>query len=436
MVTRGKPFSGFTLLELVIVVGVLGILVGLLLPAVQAAREAARRMSCSNNLKQVALGIHQYHTSFRILPPHGTGTFNHANDSGTSNQFRLSFLVSILPYIGETPRWEAISRSYEGDAPLNDVAVEKANPNLMETDWEADLPDWDSDDSEPEKATHIYPPMGPSPSIRAYPFWRGEIPCYRCPSDPGRGEPALGRTNYAACLGDAIEGLDEGRWRFRESKWEPSGKEQMLATGRGMFVPRGITRLSDVTDGLSSTIMLGEINTALGDKDTRTTPSINNGWKDGILTNVSTCKMQNDPERPVFWSRGEVWNGDSFGGTVSLPRLSTQARGFRWSDSMPLMTGFNTIKPPNNELCFGGASETIGVLPTSSRHQGGAHVAMGDGAIIFLTDSIDWGNDSESGTVTLDGTGQLAPGQESVFGLWGAMGTRAQNEVVDENLNF
>ena len=85
--------------------------------------------------------------------------------------------------------------------------------------------------------------------------------------------------------------------------------------------------------------------------------------------------------------------------------------------------------------CALGGSETIGVLPPSSRHQGGAQFAMGDGSVIFITDSIDRGEYKESGTVTLGGTGDLAPGQESVFGLWGALGTRDQNEMIEDQLN-
>lgn len=97
---------------------------------------------------------------------------------------------------------------------------------------------------------------------------------------------------------------------------------------------------------------------------------------------------------------------------------------------MGLMTGGNTILPPNRELCFGGDATTIGTLTFSSRHQGGCHVAMGDGAIKFMTDSIECGD--LKGSVTENGQNELAPGSPSPFGLWGALGTRDQHELVAE----
>ncbi|MEP4681216.1 MAG: DUF1559 domain-containing protein, partial [Rhodopirellula bahusiensis] len=407
---RSQRRNGFTLLELLVVTGVIGILIGLLLPAVQAAREAARRMSCSNNLSQIALGVAQYHDAFGHLPPHGTGTFNNANDPLTTNQFRLSFLVSITPFVGRVPLWEAISEGYVGDPPqgiADDTSIESYGMDLGMMDG--------------SEERHTYPPMGPAPSISAYEPWQKELALFRCPSDPGAGLPALGRTNYAACLGDAIQGLDEGLWTHDGTTWSPSGKLQMEATGRGMFVPRMITSYDDVRDGLSSTVMLGEICTDLGDKDIRTSPSLNNGWGGGVLDDAKICWTQKDPDRPMFW--------DVTAGSVQLPTSSAQGRGFRWADASPLMTGFNTTLPPNEAICFGGDETTIGTLTTSSRHQGGTHIAMADGAIKFITDSIDAGYVETS--VILGGEGEQAPWSPSNFGLWGALGTRDQGEMSD-----
>ncbi|WP_404305257.1 DUF1559 family PulG-like putative transporter [Neorhodopirellula lusitana] len=405
---RHRNCTGFTLLELLVVIGIIGILVGLLLPAVQAAREAARRMSCSNNFKQIALGVAQYHDAFEHLPPHGTGTFSNANDPNTTNQFRLSFLVSITPFMGHTPIWEMISQDHLGYRPTDSANPEEAFGMMGMEEFE-----------EPEFS---YPSMGPVPSMSSYEPWATEISTYRCPSDPGIGLPALGRTNYTVCLGDAIEGLDQGLWRYEASQWSPSGAAQMEATGRGMFVPRMVTSFADVTDGLSNTIMLGEIATDLGDKDTRTHPSINNGWEEGVLADIQICSSQIDISRPQFWDYASFQTSANLG----------QGRGYRWADAIPLMTGFNTILPSNSQLCFGGDETTIGTLPSSSRHQGGAHVAMGDGAIKFITDSIECGaaRGTPQATVTLEGKGDLAPGSPSVFGLWGALGTRNQGELI------
>ncbi|MFG0287793.1 MAG: type II secretion system protein, partial [Rhodopirellula sp. JB044] len=92
--------SGFTLVELLVVIAIIGVLVGLLLPAVQAAREAARRMSCSNNFKQIGLAVHNYHSAYNQLPINKTGTgilpgTNWWDDSTIANNQQLSWLVGL-----------------------------------------------------------------------------------------------------------------------------------------------------------------------------------------------------------------------------------------------------------------------------------------------------------------------------------------------------
>ncbi len=92
----------------------------------------------------------------------------------------------------------------------------------------------------------------------------------------------------------------------------------------------------------------------------------------------------------------------------------------------------NTILPPNTELCVTFFDTGQGMLSASSRHQGGVHVLMGDGAVKFITDSIEAGN-SSARTVQLSGTGTSSPGSIKPFGLWGSLGTKASSEVISES---
>ena len=90
-----------------------------------------------------------------------------------------------------------------------------------------------------------------------------------------------------------------------------------------------------------------------------------------------------------------------------------------------------TILPPNVELCVTQRYFNQGIVPPSSRHQGGVHILMGNGAVKFVTDSIGAG-DMTQGQVMVGAAGVRAPGSMSPFGLWGALGTRATKEVISE----
>ncbi|TWU44271.1 hypothetical protein Q31b_18070 [Novipirellula aureliae] len=391
--------GGFTLVELLVVIAIIGVLVGLLLPAVQAAREAARRMSCSNNFKQIGLGIHNYHSAFSQLPTHGTGTTNYGigydEAVGASNRYadrtnhnnsRLSMLVGILPFVEQQGLWEVISNPY------ND-------------------------------GTNQFRPMGPTPENIRYEPWSTELPAYRCPSDPGSGLPALGRTNYAACVGDSSWGTS--MWRHSDFSTPQTCLQQTQASLRGLFVNFQKKQFRDCLDGLSNTIAMGEICTYLGDQDSRASISSDDlGGNSGTLETMRdaplSCRGSLDPERPRYW------------GTDGTAESPDGGRGYRWADASALYTSCMTILPPNSELCSGTNPSALTVVGSmSSYHQGGCHVLMGDGAVKFVTDSINAGN-SSNGQVWLEGTGVQAPGSESPYGLWGSLGTRASKEVISE----
>ncbi|TWU58219.1 DUF1559 domain-containing protein [Rubripirellula reticaptiva] len=394
---QSKP--GFTLVELLVVIAIIGVLVGLLLPAVQAAREAARRMSCSNNFKQIGLALHNYHSAFKALPKQSGGTYLLSsngglnNDAGDNNRFRQSWLIGITPFIEQQALWEQISnpRDYQG--------------------------------------SFVFQAMGPRPWDGRYTPWVTEVPALRCPSDPGVGLPAMARTNYAANIGDSSDWVNWGYWRWQNNTWNQGHIAAANAANRGFFYNRKQTKFRDILDGLSNTIACGEIATDLGDGDKRTQPYYGIGWGT-IHANPSACADDTtpliDPLRPQFWNNPPVTATSNPGG-----RSNGWRRGFRWSDSVPTYTSITTMLPPNREVCIGGGGDfDTGVLPPSSRHQGGCHVLMGDGAIKFITDSIEAGNLRQA--VVKTGSPGTPPGSKSPYGLWGALGTRASSETISE----
>ncbi|QDV10792.1 putative major pilin subunit [Rosistilla oblonga] len=211
--------KGFTLVELLVVIAIIGILVGLLLPAVQAAREAARRMQCSNNLKQQALAMHNYHDTYKKLPPmyiHDTAV---TDDGG-----HWAWSSFLLPFIEQQPRYDAL-----------EVGTAKArvkittNPELFQA---------------PIDGYRCPSSSGPDVHVP------GTDPGY-CIDDTSQNNTGLAVTNYIVVSNIA-------NLRMKRASNMTDG----LTGAIGIF-SRGIGReptagLSDILDGTSNTLMIGE----------------------------------------------------------------------------------------------------------------------------------------------------------------------------------
>jgi prepilin-type N-terminal cleavage/methylation domain-containing protein len=378
----------FTLVELLVVIAIIGVLVGLLLPAVQAAREAARRMQCGNNMKQLGLGLHNYHAAYNKLPAGCGGTGNTdvggtaAVDNGT-NRRRLNGLIAMLPFIEQTALWEQISNPWTNGT--NNVP---AMGNFPGTDGA-------------NQGGFVYTP------------WATQVNTYRCPSDPIV-MPGTAQTNYAFCYGDAS--------RLVGANWEGSTESYAEDRGskRGVFTKNYQLGFRDILDGTSNTIAMGEIGVGGAGDRSVTAHGVTGGLSGGSPIQIAeACRTGThiDAARPQFY----------------VSTAAVMLRGRRWNDGHHSYTGFQTILPPNSPSCRNdGWTHWAGVMTTASYHQGGAHVLMSDGAVKFITNSIEAGN-SRLGSVTTNHTAHpnyRPAGSPSPYGLWGALGSRAAKETV------
>ena len=360
---------GFTLVELLVVIAIIGILVGLLLPAVQAAREAARRMQCGNNLKQLGLSLHNYESAFRKFPSNyqGSGPGDQRGIGRDNNEY--GFTIGLLPYIEQGPLYNnmmamarpsgpGLPRPWAGTAGYHDAAQE--NWGRVQKNWTVDIP--------------------------------GLI----CPSDPPTPDRVESPTliNYKGSVGDSFFGNRDYAGGNRDN--------------RGMFMMRRWMSIAGVSDGLSNTVLLGEVAAGGGPRD--------------ILGGVAQNLNSYSPAACL--ARVGIINGQrQLTGAVRAVFRPVTGRAF---DGRPYFISVTTMSPPNGPHCnFGGGDWDSSLVPLSSFHTGGATIAMGDGSVHFISQSIDVGNQvvqqQSPGTPTYSGA--------SLYGVWGALGSRNGGEA-------
>jgi len=280
--------NAFTLIELLVVIAIIAILIGLLLPAVQKVREAAARMKCSNNLKQIGLGFHSYHSTLEVLPP----GYMYRGPGGTAAQnSEATWVTVILPYIEQ------------------DNLFRTGNLNVT---------------------------FGGTGGINAT-IQGTQLSTMKCPSNTGPYDPAVFIPGWARGNYVANNGIGPMTSNF--------GSPTSTIAVPGVFLSNGNTRLTDITDGTSSTILASEVLTVAND------------WR-GVM---------HYPEGPMYQHNftpnsriPDNFRSGLFTSTIQAPCTGTY-------------TAFN-----NRSL----------ILTARSAHTGGVQTLFGDGSVKFIRDAV------------------------------------------------
>ncbi len=329
--SRLRRKMGFTLIELLVVIAIIAILIALLLPAVQQAREAARRTQCKNNLKQLGLALHNYHDTFLSFPHRQGGTDPTPNDS---NRNEAGGTVFLLPYIDQAPLYNQIA----------------AGGPFATT----------------QSPTEIFPPWGPSPTCCAgregrYPPWKAQLTVLKCPSAQTRPAGSFGNTNYAFSMGD-------------------SAFNTRNTNSRGVFYFRSAVRIADITDGTSNTVLMGEI---AGGTDAGEVVGLGLATLQPttIVDNPALCKATANVNE-----RGRYNTGITTGGWRGERWCSGYAAHVGFNEILPP----NSPSCVTDASFW--QNEGRGIFSAASKHTGGVQVLLGDGAVRFISDNLDAGN--------------------------------------------
>lgn len=372
-----RGVAGFTLVELLVVIAIIGVLVALLLPAVQAAREAARRSQCSNNIKQFGLALHNYHDTFKVFPPRRGGTTADINIDPPrimANYDRASAFVALLPFIEQKPMADYIA---SGGTTSTGVKIPAGGP----AGWYGS-------------------------SMGTYNPWATQIPMLLCPSDKIVSGGANAHNSYAFCIGDTLAGnisVNGTTIVFNSA----------TAFGRGIFTgSQRCVGMNFITDGTSNTIAMSEKTTV--------------GWFNGKASSgedVKTATVYNFPS--VINNPGSCYSQARGGSYVGVNIKSKF--GSIWTDGQAEVVGFNTILPPNGPSCnndsnSGSADATGGAITAGSNHPGGVNAAFADGSVRFVNQNINTGNLAVP---------QVTAGN-SPYGVWGALGSINGKEATGD----
>ena len=379
-----KTNHGFTLIELLVVIAIIALLISLLIPVIQAARESSRRVHCGNRMKQVALAVHNYESSLKAFPPgidcsvtrEQTVTEGEGENAieVTKTVVDTSFYsawLTLLPFLEKPELYDDIMTQYHARAWDNEIGREAVVSDLS------------------------------------------------CPSDPhaGRVIKPIGGDRMFAVGGYVMSGGDYC------IAVDPDNLDKLGISGfsRGAFQPKKWTTVEEIPDGLSQTVMVSERVIAADDVQLIRGAVV---MDRGFSTNqFNACEVPGFSSALCWKTRKDKYRYHD-GLTLDTERSSR-----RWIDGQPAFTWFNTILPPNAPSCASGESHwQPAITPPTSFHSGGVNTALCDGSVKFVSDKVNCGvaknPKASNDSLLCKRTGQ------SNFGIWGAMGTRNGNEAI------
>ncbi len=337
MLSRKNRSRGFTLIELLVVIAIIAVLIALLLPAVQQAREAARRSQCKNNLKQMGLALHNYHDTYNRFPLPGLLNVNPGASVGVGGVLTTSnWTVAILPYIDQANVANIYNSNLSAFDPANLAAVQTIIPGMI-------CP------SSPRSAKQLTYTI---PSALSGGLFTANLTMTNG-----------GGVDYAPTTrvkGSFLDIANNTTGSATQDGWAKGGIVSYIVPVANQTIPNG-ARISDITDGTSNTMIIGELSgrNQLYRRGHKLIPVVSPvdeaGWQSVVGGGAWA-----DPFNGVWELSGRALDGTGTSGPCGINCSNARSRATSLQDAGGLY----------------------------SWHTGGVHVLLGDGAVRFLSENL------------------------------------------------